>query len=178
MSETIGIVQLGPTVDYPVQKLRDKVAPRFPSYQVKGLEPMDMPVMAFDSFRNQYHSTRILVALEENVRATGTEHLLGVVPLDLFVPGMNFVFGEARCPGRAALISTYRLKAKASDEPDLFESRVVKEAVHEIGHMLGLKHCPKPTCAMYFSERLADTDRKTDNFCSECEPKMKWLEVG
>jgi archaemetzincin len=138
---------------------------------------METPSMAFDSFRNQYHSTRILVALEENSQATESQRLLGVIGSDLYVPGMNFVFGEARCPGRVGVISTYRLKAGTSDDSDLLESRVVKEAIHEIGHMLGLRHCAKPSCVMYFSERLADTDRKKDSFCSECGPKMKWLEI-
>jgi len=177
MSETIGIVQLGPTLDCSVEELRDKVARKFPSYQVRRLEPMDTPPLALDSFRKQYHSTRILVALEENAQAVRTKRLLGVAAFDLFVPGMNFVFGEARCPGRVAVISTYRLRAEDPDESDLFEGRVCKEAVHEIGHMLGLKHCSNPLCVMHFSERLADTDRKEDSFCSECEPKMKWLEV-
>jgi len=177
MSETIGIVQLGPTLDCSIEKLRDKVARKFPGFQVRKLKPVDTAPMAFDSFRNQYHSTRILVLLEEKLHAVETRRLLGVAAFDLFVPGMNFVFGEARCPGRVAVISTYRLKADDSDGPDLFEGRVVKEAVHEIGHMLGLKHCSSPSCVMHFSERLADTDRKEDGFCSECEPRMKWLEV-
>ena len=177
MSETIGIVQLGSSPSYSVEKLSDKIAIKFPNHQVRGLSPLDTPAMAFDSFRNQYHSTRILVALEESPRADQAEHLLGVVAFDLFVPGMNFVFGEARCPGRVAVISTYRLKTDSSNKPDLFESRVVKEAVHEIGHMLGLRHCSDSSCVMYFSERLADTDKKSDTFCLECEPKMKWMEI-
>jgi archaemetzincin len=103
--------------------------------------------------------------------------VLGVVAFDLFVPGMNFVFGEARCPGRVAVISTYRLRTEGSKEFDLFDSRVVKEGVHEIGHMLGLKHCSNPSCVMYFSERLADTDRKKDSFCSKCEPETRLVEI-
>jgi archaemetzincin len=87
---------------------------------------------------------------------------------------MNYVFGEARCPGRVAVISTYRLK---TNELKLLEARVVKEAVHETGHMLGLRHCPRPSCVMYFSERLADTDRKMESFCSECGGKMRVIEV-
>jgi archaemetzincin len=174
MSETIGLVQVGPTLDYPVEKLTDKLAQKFPGYQVRSLAPVGTPTMALDSFRNQYHSTRILVALEENIQ---TDRVLGVVAFDLYVPGMNFVFGEARCPGRVAVISTYRLRADGSQDPGIFESRVVKEAVHELGHTLGLKHCSQPSCVMYFSERLADTDRKTDGFCSECGPKIRWLEI-
>jgi archaemetzincin len=176
MSESIGIVQLGPTLDYGVESLAAKLATKFPGYQVRSLDPIDVPAMAFDSSRNQYHSTRVLVELEESHRTERVDRMLGIVAFDLYVPGMNFVFGEARCPGRAAVISTYRLKPDGGNL-ELFESRVVKEAVHEIGHMLGLKHCPKSSCVMYFSERIADTDRKSDNFCLECRPKMKLLEI-
>jgi len=177
MSETIGIVRLGSTLDYAVERLTAKVAPKFPGYRVRNLDSLEASAMAFDSFRNQYHSTRLLVELEESPRADQVDRVLGVVAFDLYVPGMNFVFGEARCPGRVAVISTYRLKSDDADDPDLFESRIVKEAVHEIGHMLGLKHCSNSSCVMYFSERIADTDRKKDTFCSECGPKMKLLEI-
>jgi archaemetzincin len=176
MSETIGLVGLGPTEDYSIQKLRDKVSDRFPDCQVQVCNSMDTPAMAFDPGRNQYHSTRILTILEENVKSIPAEHVLAVASFDLYVPGMNFVFGEARCPGRVAVISTYRLKTSRIRDATL-ESRAVKEAVHEIGHMFGLKHCSKVMCVMHFSERLADTDKKQDTFCPECEHKMKWIEV-
>jgi archaemetzincin len=177
MSETLSLVQLGSTPDYPIEKLREKVAQKLPDYQVGIFRALDTPTMAFDSFRDQYHSTRILAFLEEYAQTVQAEHVLGVASFDLYVPGMNFVFGEARCPGRVAVISTHRLKTKHSDESDLFGSRVVKEAVHEVGHMMGLRHCSERSCVMYFSERLADTDRKEDSFCPKCERKMKWLEV-
>ena len=176
MSESIGIVQLGPTLDYVVEDLTAKLALKFQSYQVQRLDPIDDPAMAFDSSRNQYHSTRVLVELEESPRADRVHRILGIAAFDLYVPGMNFVFGEARCPGRAAVISTYRLKPDG-DNHALFESRIIKEAIHEIGHMLGLKHCPESSCVMYFSERIADTDRKRDSFCLECGPKAKLLEI-
>jgi archaemetzincin len=176
-SESLTIVQLGSTIDYPLEKLRDKVAERFRECQVNIRNSLDTPIMAFDSYRNQYHSTRILVYLEEMDQAALGKHILGVASFDLYVPGMNFVFGEARCPGRTAIISTFRLRSGRSQNSELFESRVVKEAVHEIGHMMGLKHCPDNSCVMYFSERLSDTDRKQDRFCSHCERKMRWLEV-
>lgn len=177
MSESLILVQLGSSFDYPVEELVDKIAQRFSDYRVRTLKPLDTPVMAFDSFRGQYHSTRVLAFLEEYAQTVPADCILGVAPFDLYVPGMNFVFGEARCPGRVAVISTHRLKAKDFNEPNLLGSRVDKEAVHEIGHMMGLRHCSERACVMYFSERLADTDRKKDSFCCECERKMKWVEI-
>jgi archaemetzincin len=177
MSESLSLIQLGPTLDYPLKRLREDVERKFPDYRVTTIDHMETPAMAYNSSRNQYHSTRILAILEERTQPDPLAHILGVASFDLYVPGMNYVFGEARCPGRAAVISTYRLKADDAEDVSLFQGRVVKEAVHEIGHMAGLKHCSEASCVMFFSERLADTDRKKDNFCSECERKMKWLEI-
>ena len=100
------------------------------------------------------------------------ERLLGVTNLDLFVPGLNFVFGEARLPGRVGVISTYRLKTSPRRGVDLFNGRVEKEAVHEIGHMMGLEHCSDRSCVMYFSNTLADTDHKSRNLCRKCKSRL------
>ena len=177
MSNNLGLIQIGSITDYPLNTLKEQVARKFPRYQVKILEPLVEPTEAYDSFRNQYHSTRILVILDELIQTAHVELLLGITPLDLYVPSMNYVFGEARCPGRVAVISTARLGPIDPINSDLFASRVAKEAGHEIGHMLGLKHCSNPLCVMYFSERLADTDRKQEDFCAECGHHLKWLEV-
>ena len=103
--------------------------------------------------------------------------MLGVTAIDLYVPGMSFVFGEARCPDRAAVISTRRLKPHHVRDTKLLGERVHKEAVHEIGHMLGLKHCPNGPCVMYFSEHIRDTDSKNAFFCKECRSELKRRKV-
>jgi archaemetzincin len=102
--------------------------------------------------------------------------MLGVAAFDLYVPGMNFVFGEARCPGSVAVISTLRLKP-AGRNAGLFNERVLKEAIHEIGHMFGLRHCPDPTCVMYFSEHIGETDKKSSSFCASCLPNLEMTKV-
>ena len=101
---------------------------------------------------------------------------MGVTAFDLFVPGMNFVFGEARCPGSAAVISTLRLKPKAG-KARLFKERVLKEATHEIGHMLGLRHCDDALCVMHFSERIEETDEKKWTFCEDCLTSLERRKV-
>ena len=79
------------------------------------------------------------------------------------------MFGIAS-PGGACLVSTARLLAGADEV--LFRARLLKEAVHELGHTLGLEHCADPGCVMHFSNRLADTERKGDVYCNRCEAAM------
>jgi archaemetzincin len=122
----------------------------------------------------------MLVLLERYLESANTDRILGLTSSDLFVPGMNFVFGEARCPGRVAIVSSFRLRGfgDEANESELIERRIIKEAVHEIGHMLGLQHCPNINCVMHFSKALIDTDIKSDNYCSECQEQIETVTIG
>ncbi|HHW16807.1 MAG TPA: archaemetzincin family Zn-dependent metalloprotease [Methanothermobacter sp.] len=127
------------------------------------------PEDAYNPLRNQYHSTRLLLFLK-NVLRGDFNRILGVTNVDLYAPHLNFVFGEAESPGKFAIISTYRLK-----HPDrrIFLERVLKEAIHELGHTIGLAHCSNPSCVMYFSNSIIDTDKKSPKFCKECLKELK-----
>jgi predicted Zn-dependent protease len=102
-------------------------------------------------------------------QAPGTQRVLGVTDADLYVDSLNFVFGLAESPGRAAVISTARLR---NADETLCRSRVLKEAIHELGHTLGLGHCHDPRCVMHFSNTLADTDRKGSRLCQNCRARL------
>ncbi len=95
---------------------------------------------------------------------------LGICSEDIFVFGTNFVFGLASPSKMKAVISTHRLRSP--DHPT-YLTRVVKEGIHETGHLLGLSHCPDPNCVMFFSNTLFDTDRKGWRYCKYCEEKLK-----
>ena len=55
--------------------------------------------------------------------------------------------------------------------------QIVTEAVHELGHALGLPHCEYPGCVMYFSNWIGDTDRKGPKFCYRCGKRIGRLVV-
>ncbi len=132
------------------------------------------PDYAYNPQRGQYLAGAILRALSE-LRVPDAERLLGVADLDLYAPGLNFVFGQAAMDGRVAVIALPRLRERFYSLPDdsaLFQERVVKEAVHELGHTYGLTHCPDPRCVMSFSNSLWDVDRKDHTFCPACRRRL------
>jgi archaemetzincin len=129
------------------------------------------PEYAFNSRRGQYSAEQIL----QDLRLDRVERVLGVVDLDLYVPRLNFVFGLADQFGQRAVIALRRLDPKFYGLPDdrvKFLQRVVKEAVHELGHTYRLGHCKDWRCVMAFSNSLADTDRKGQAFCQKCRNKL------
>lgn len=132
------------------------------------------PEEAYNPRRHQYLSNVIL----EYARRTckGEFRILFVTELDLYVPGLNFVFGQAESPGKYAIVSLHRLHPEFyGDKPcyRIFSERALKEAVHELGHTYGLTHCVDSRCVMYFSNTIIDTDRKSFKFCSRCYAKLK-----
>ncbi len=132
--------------------------------------PVPVPSAAYNPRRRQYRSTAILRLLG-NSTAGGRDRVLGVIDRDLYVPELNFVFGEADLVASTAVISLTRLRQEYSglgSDRERFLLRAVKEAVHELGHTVGFGHCPDRRCIMHFSNSLADTDRKGPGFCERC----------
>ena len=142
--------------------------------QVSVGKGMPEPDDAFDRKRKQYSSTAILKAMMKQSEYASYEKILGIVDHDLFVPELNFVFGEAG--PKAAVISLTRLRQtfyRLPEDQDLFHRRVLTEAVHELGHTYGLGHCGNPRCVMFFSNSLSDTDRKGVEFCPRCGKNLQ-----
>jgi archaemetzincin len=124
---------------------------------------------AFDAHRGQHYSTEILRGLVPLARPD--VRLLGVTALDLFVPVLTFVFGEAQLEGNSAVVSLHRLREPfygLPDRPELTRERLFKEAVHELGHTFGLRHCIDWNCAMASSHGVELLDVKGAEFCASC----------
>jgi len=167
--EIIPIVEIDTFVlDY----LKENLAEVFEAEVFVG-QSQPIPEYAFNIKRGQYHSSEILQNLS---RLKQGRMALAIIDQDLYVPELNFVFGEADPVSQICIISLLRLKQSYYDLPqdkELFLKRSLKEAVHEIGHLLGLAHCPNPKCVMHFSNSLRDTDIKDYRFCDTCRRHVK-----
>jgi archaemetzincin len=125
---------------------------------------------AFDPYRNQYDATRLWRQVL-SAREGSLHKLLVVTDYDLFIPVLTFVFGEAHLGGRAGIVSACRLHESFYGLPpndDLLFSRLLKETIHEIGHLYGLSHCYTPGCVMGPSTLIEGVDLKSEKFCLEC----------
>ncbi len=129
---------------------------------------------AYDSSRKQYNSTQILkglLALNRNE----AEKILGITDVDLFIPILTYVFGEAQLNGPTAVVSTFRLKPQFYGLPKndpLLQDRIIKEAVHELGHAFGLRHCQNYQCVMSSSTFADEIDLKGKTFCEDCREQL------
>lgn len=189
--EKIYLIPIG-KVDFKVlEGLKSSLEEKFHLEVVIG-KTLPKPDYAYNRKRDQYHSSPILDNLSRNV-PSGAYRVLGVTELDLYVLNLNFIFGQAQMGrkvpwgprpftgGRVALISLARLREEfwgRRPNGKLLKERALKEAVHELGHTLGLEHCPNPKCVMHFSNSLQDTDIKGTWFCPECEKKIRRTESG
>jgi archaemetzincin len=128
---------------------------------VEIVPAIPLPASSWSAARRQHLSTAILDALA-GVKRPEWERLLGIADVDLYVPQLNFVFGEGDSRRGVAVFSLARLHGSE----EVFRKRAATEAIHELGHTYGLSHCDDPRCVMRFSNTLAETDRKGTGFCS------------
>jgi archaemetzincin len=143
---------------------------------VKIGEGYNLPPGTYNPDRQQYLSSQILSEIRKAISPAKEEKVLAVTDVDLYVPHLNFVFGEAEFEGHYAIISLTRLRQSYYGLPEdkiLFLERMVKEAIHELGHTYGLRHCPHPECVMHFSNSLQDTDKKETSFCRHCQKLLE-----
>ena len=132
------------------------------------------PTFALNTARRQYNSSFLLTRLLA-LDIDPSSKILGVAEVDLFIPILTFVFGEAQLAGWAAVISTLRLQESFYGLPDnqrlLFE-RAEKEAAHQLGHVLGLVHCVSFDCVMHYSNSISEVDIKGSGFCAACSKRI------
>jgi archaemetzincin len=158
-------------IDVEIELLGALAVPVATTFQMECRVRPDRLDVAFarDRLRNQYYSTFILGKMQP--LASDGVRLLAVTSLDLFVPVLTFVFGEAQLAGSCAIVSLHRLREEFYGLPPndlLMRERLVKEAMHELGHTFGLRHCDDWRCVMTSSHAVERLDIKGAEFCAAC----------
>lgn len=172
--EKIYLTPIGEIDKSLLERLKDPLQERF-KLNVEISSSLPILEDAYNSKRNQYLASPILCQLKKSIQHDA-KRTLGIIDKDLYTYGLNFIFGMADLKMQACLISITRLRESyygKSENEGLFSQRVLKEAVHELGHTFGLRHCNDPKCVMHFSNSLLDTDIKEADFCRKHQVELE-----
>ena len=124
----------------------------------------------FDPGRRQYNGDALL-RMVDSIDFNGSTKVIGLFNVDLFIPILTYIFGQAQLGGRTGIASTFRLsnlRYGIEDGDKLLTDRFKKEVIHELGHQFGLIHCHTPICVMRSSTYVEDIDQKEEGLCSKC----------
>lgn len=129
----------------------------------------------YDPARKQYNGNDLLKEIEFRF-ASETTKTLGLFNVDLFIPILTYIFGQAFLNGRSGIASIYRLSNERygiKKDQSVFVDRIRKEVIHELGHTFGLIHCANPTCVMRSSTYVEDIDQKEHLLCHKCKTNLE-----
>jgi archaemetzincin len=133
------------------------------------------PTPSYHAERQQYHSSEILRRMQALVRQQDWR-VLAIADVDLYIPILKYVFGEAQMAGPCAVVSAYRLRQEfygLERDDGLLNQRLLKESVHELGHTLDLRHCEDYQCVMASSHSVEWIELRESTFCDGCRSQVE-----
>ena len=144
-----------------------------------GLKECSLDISHFyNPGRRQYDANQLLNAISQRA-PTDAVKVIGMVRVDLYIPILTYIFGQAKLGGYTGVASLYRLRNEHYGlEPsyELLIERFSKVIIHELGHAFGLIHCSNPVCVMRSSTYVEDLDQKNKQFCYRCRAELNRIE--
>jgi archaemetzincin len=171
---TVHLLRVGTTPASLLERLRAQI-PRYLPVACEIVPAELDPTPAYHAERQQFHSSELLCRMQALVQPMRWR-LLAVADVDLYIPILKYVFGEAQLGGPCAIVSTFRLRQEfygLERDDHLLQERLVKECVHELGHTLDLRHCEDYRCAMASSHAVEWIDLREISLCDSCRAQAK-----
>lgn len=170
----VHLLPVGTIATSMLEGLREAIPRRMPV--LCEILPLTLdPALSYHAERQQFHSSEILQRMQGLVRPKGWR-FLAVAEVDLYIPILKYVFGEAQMGGPCAVVSTFRLRQEfyGLDRDDaLLRERLLKECLHELGHTLNLRHCQDYQCAMASSHSVEWIDLRNNHLCEACRYELE-----
>lgn len=178
------IVAIQPYKGFPKSKLDtlSKTIAAFYKLKVVVLPEIDLPQSAFVNIKSPRFRADSIIRIQNRNCPDSLDFIIGLTDKDISVtkkeangsikkPEWKYndfgVMGLAYCPGKSAIISSFRLK---SNDSKLHFTRLKKVAIHEFGHNLGLPHCKNAHCVMTSAnEKIATIDNEKMALCEDCK---------
>ena len=129
----------------------------------------------YDPMRRQYDGNGLLKVLDSH-NSPPHNKKIGLFRVDLCIPILTYIFGQAPLNGKTGIASLYRLRNEQygmEKDEDLLLERFTKVVTHELGHMFGLLHCHVPNCVMISSTYVEDLDQKGHHLCNKCRNEIR-----
>jgi archaemetzincin len=128
----------------------------------------------YDQARRQYNGNYLLKMID-SMPFPDSLKTLGLFNVDLFIPILTFIFGQAYLGGRSGIVSLYRFNNERyglTGDNQILQDRFKKEVIHELGHTFGLIHCQNTACVMRSSNYVEDIDQKNQQLCPNCKAQI------
>ena len=185
MKKKIGLVKIGEVDQSILEKLKTNLELSFKEFNISAdllQEIITLENSEYNKSRSQYKAFKLLNKINSFIQEKQYFRVLGIIDHDIYSNSYFFLLGLAESPKKdrlwqpvGALISITRLREGFYRRPEdevLFEQRILKEAMHELGHTFSLPHCHK-YCIMRFSNSITDTDNKPSSFCNSCLKNLR-----
>ncbi|NHN25750.1 matrixin family metalloprotease [Flavobacterium jejuense] len=186
-ARTETVVGIQPYKGFPKEKTDTLAKTIADFYSVKTviLPAIELPKSAFVQVKSARYRADSIIKIQNRIDLDTIDFILGLTQSDISttkkdkegaikVPKYKYedwgIMGLAYCPGTSSIVSSFRLQHK---NPNIHLTRLKKVTVHELGHNLGLPHCPNKKCVMTDAvESIATIDNAELLLCEKC--KKKW----
>ncbi len=141
------------------------------------MEGLVVPKESYNALRRQHDAEKMIDLLCKNQVAQFIDRdlpALFITDADMYTDRMNFAFAVEDPVYSVSIVSLARLRTEFYGQGInlyLLGERTAKEAIHTLGHQLGLEHCFRHNCVMSSSPSAGDVDKKQKIMCRDCEER-------